>query len=146
MINYTWLFGNGNDKATTNDAVYEYPKSNNPVVYYPKLIATNSCGSDTFTQAITIGPVSVSGLDKAHIGIYPNPASSRINVDLDIALNSKKVQFNFHDICGKTFDCPVTKISGTQYQLDVQAISNGIYSLSVTYEGLCLYQKIAILK
>jgi hypothetical protein len=146
MINYKWLFGKDNDMATTNDAVYEYPKLNNALVYNPKLIASNSCGSDTFTLSINIGTTSVSMLDKAYISIYPNPASTKINVEFDMEPNSKKVQFNLHDICGKTFDCPVTKISGTQYQLNVQVLSNGIYSLSVNYEGLCLYQKVTILK
>jgi len=144
LINYTWLFGKNNDKATTKDAVYDYPKTGS--VFYPMLIASNSCGNDTFSVAITIASSSVSKLDKINVSVYPNPANSKITVQFENKLNSKNLQFTLYDMCGKSLVCPFIKIDGTQYELDVQAISNGIYSLSVQNEGFNVLQKVTVLK
>lgn len=144
LINYTWLFDQNNEKTTTKDAVYNYPKSGG--VFYPKLIASNSCGSDTFSVGITIAPSSVFKIRKSNVSIYPKPASSKITVQLSIESDSKNVNLMLYDMCGKSLICPFVKIDKTHYELDVQAISNGIYYLSVQIAGDNVLQKITVLK
>lgn len=144
LINYTWLFGQNNEKATTKDAVYNYPKSGG--VFYPKLIASNSCGNDTFSIGVTIALSSVSKTGKSNVSIYPNPASSKIIVQLESELNSKNMHLTLFDLCGKNLICPFVKIDNTHYELDVEAVSNGIYYLSFHIEGYNVLQKITVLK
>ncbi len=50
------------------------------------------------------------------------------------------------DLCGKNLICPFVKIDNTHYELDVEAVSNGIYYLSFHIEGYNVLQKITVLK
>jgi len=144
LINYTWLFGKDNDKTTTKDATYDYPKTGG--VFYPMLIASNSCGSDTFMVAITIGASSVSKLNKINVSVYPNPVNSKIMVQFDNELNMKNLQFFLYDMCGKYLVCPFIKTDETHFEIDIENIANGIYSLVIQNDEYNLSKKITILK
>ncbi len=124
--------------------MYNYPKSGG--VFYPKLIASNSSGNDTFSIGVTIALSSVSKTGKSNVSIYPNPASSKIIVQLESELNSKNMHLTLFDLCGKNLICPFVKIDNTHYELDVEAVSNGIYYLSFHIEGYNVLQKITVLK
>lgn len=144
LINYTWQFGKNNDFANTKDAVYEYPKSGG--VFHPRLIASNACGNDTFTLDITITPSSISTWNNISFNIYPNPANSKISIQFEKELNSKNIQFTLYDISGKRLICPFHKTDETNYEMEIDNITNGIYLLAIQNNEYNISRKVTILK
>jgi len=56
-LNYFWDFDNGNTSASANPGPQTFL---NPGTYHPKLIVSNSCGSDTSTASLTVYPVPLT--------------------------------------------------------------------------------------
>ncbi len=60
-ISYKWYFGNG-DSAITQDVQYVYPDTG---TYIVTLIVTDSCGSDTVTDMVTVIPTPIANFSFA---------------------------------------------------------------------------------
>jgi len=77
-----WDFGDGG-KSSKDNALHAYSSNGN---YLVQLIATNSCGSDTAADSITINS-SLVGVDEFRISdgqfrIYPNPTDGRLTIEI----------------------------------------------------------------
>ncbi len=141
---YTWLFDNKNVTAKTRDAFYEYPKSGG--VFNPKLVVSNNCGTDTFSMPISISPSSLYFKNKIQFVVYPNPANSKLTVQFGNELKSENLYFYLSDIYGKEVGLSFYKIDEMNYGIDVQNLSNGIYTLMVKNSYFKISQKITIFK
>lgn len=122
---YAWNFGDGNTSTQASPA-HTYAASGNYVV---TLIATNSCGSDTITQSLTVTDV-VSGLPGATVTLSPNPASHQFAFEVNgVALGS--LQVDMMDMQGKV--CAAWQYAdaavGISQTVDASKFAKGVYFL-----------------
>jgi hypothetical protein len=67
-----------------------------------------------------------------NISIYPNPATSELNISVDLSSMSKEVQYEILDITGKTISFVTRKnIQNEVYTLNTSSLSNGSYFVKV---------------
>jgi len=143
LSNYTWQFTKTNS-ANTKDAEFLYPKSGG--VFTPRLIVSNTCGTDTFETEINLAPSSVTNYDKTYFTIYPNPTSSKLSLRLENDLGIKNLQFLLYDISGKIMKCPHSQITESIYEIEILNISNGIYFLKVQSDEMNIMERVTILR
>jgi PKD repeat protein len=109
----------------------------NPVITYTSsgiknisLSATNASGSSTIiTKTITVN--TCTGLEELtgeQISIYPNPASDYININIDNSIEHATIKLV--DVLGK--EVLLSHATQSNFQLNLNGISNGIYSLNLT--------------
>jgi PKD repeat protein len=109
----------------------------NPVITYTSsgiknisLSATNASGSSTIiTKTITVN--TCTGLEELtgeQISIYPNPASDYININIDNSIEHATIKLV--DVLGK--EVLLNHTTQSNFQLNLNGISNGIYSLNLT--------------
>jgi hypothetical protein len=96
---------------------------------------TNSCGTTTQTQTVTIGcPTAVNNVIAQNITIYPNPAHNMIAVE-----GAERFNFRIINLLG---EC--VKTAQNTNQLSISELANGIYFLQLidTNGTIVLKQKI----
>ncbi len=122
---YLWFMGDGN-KYTVKDFSHKFEYSGN---FEVKLVVTSDkgCVSET-TQIISVFPDGINGPDRNALKVYPNPASTTVNLDLS-DLNGP-AQIRVMDAQGKTV---LEKAStAAQEQLDLSTLADGNYMILVT--------------
>lgn len=144
LCNYNWQFDINNNNSNFKDAIYDYPKLGG--VFHPRLIVSNSCGNDTFSMTINITSSSIVIQEKIGLSIYPNPVNSKIFLRFENALNLESQNLKIYDSCGKEFICRFTKIDGNNYEMDIQSLSNGMYTLLIQNSDFKIANKITVLK
>lgn len=98
-----------------------------------------------FTYSKTI---SIARKNDVKIDYYPNPASSFVNIQLEV----KKYKFVTIDLLDVTGKVIATQSKGrdkgdnTSFVLNVEHIPNGIYTAAVTIDGVLSFHKIAVAK
>ena len=109
----------------------------NPVITYTSsgiknisLSATNASGSSTIiTKTITVNTCTgLEELTSEQIFIYPNPASDYININIDNSIEHATIKLV--DLLGK--EVLISYVTQSTFQLNLNGISNGIYSLNLT--------------
>lgn len=134
---FEWDFGDGNSSSDVNPW-NEYLTAGN---YSVELIASNSfCPEDTITIPIVVlESVTIVELeDNSSVEIYPNPASSELNVSI-VAKTTSSYSISLLSIEGKTIhNFPkLAAIEGTNnFILDLTSIqlSRGIFLLKLSTE------------
>lgn len=98
--------------------------------------------TNTFTTEFT-APLATAQFDATHFNIYPNPASSIVNVVLQNTTEMIST-ISIIDVLGKTIQVQ-SNVNANQISLDVSAISKGIYLIEVsTNEGTKVSKKLVI--
>ncbi|MCF8374528.1 MAG: T9SS type A sorting domain-containing protein, partial [Bacteroidales bacterium] len=90
--------------------------------------ATGCANSDT-TQLIIIFCLSVAEEESLGISVYPNPASSFINIGFKNVLPSGEVACLLFNSTGK--EILVAKPTGFPYQIDISQLKAGLYYLKI---------------
>jgi hypothetical protein len=103
-----------------------YPLSNFPYPADDTYIIYNNIQNETFDE----------------IGVYPNPATNELIINLPDNYNGSWV--SLISLSGKTVLS--TKIFDLVNYIDTQSLNNGIYILKLEKEGRCYYRKIVICK
>lgn len=133
---YIWNFGDGSAEVTGDiNPVHAY---NAPGVYTVTFTALNNgCGS-TATTTITVTN-DATGIGSAATAngftIFPNPASEVANLLLNVDRSTTDVTISIHDAAGRLVSTQqVNEVrSGAMIALPIEALSNGVYQ--VTVEG-----------
>ncbi len=131
----SWLWGfEGGDPETSEDQnpLVTY---NQMGVYNAKLVAGNIHGNDTLIKEmyIQVGPVGIEGMvgHSNSIGIYPNPASSRINIEInDSEFVGSRLQVL--NIKGSIVFSENLSSTSTPRSIDVSNFPKGIYFIKLT--------------
>jgi len=90
---YLWNFGD-NTESNEENPTHTYSEPGN---YQVTLTATNTCGSNTYSQNINVES-SVFGLAENYFKVFPNPAQNTINIKTNV--NKYDIQvFNLQGIC-----------------------------------------------
>ncbi len=133
---YHWNFGDGGTSALANPT-HTYQANG---TYTITLIVSNSCGSDTATNSISILNVGIDNLQSpGFIRIVPNPASDKINI---IATTIEEAQLEFYTLQGQLLLKQILK--DEQEEVDVSILPAGIYFLhlsSSTYSSVLKFIK-----
>lgn len=140
----TWNMGQsgatGNIQITPN-ASHVYHDSG---MFIVSLIVSdfNICLADTATDTVTVSfPLSVNGLQKNSVKIYPNPANDKIFINADEEITTIEI----FDINGKVVYNTKPQ-SGIAVSANISGLANGAYLIKITLlSGNQLTGKISIL-
>jgi hypothetical protein len=134
-IDYTWKFGDGNTSKLF-EPTHIYTVSGN----YKVILEANKCGNtDTISHIVQVTISALNIPDYKVYKIYPNPIENQIT----IAFNKSE---SLQNIVILSIDGKLIKnyenSAGKQIQLDVSQLTNGIYILQFTIEGMKYQYKI----
>jgi hypothetical protein len=124
---YSWDFGDGTT-STDEDPTHTYTADG---TYTVTLTVSSDCGSDTFTQDITIViTVLIEQLKPVEMTVYPNPV--RDNVTLKLSGDGKGY-IALYDITGKEVLRKNIVLNGSaqSHRIDVSTLALGIYEIQV---------------
>lgn len=93
---YDWDFGDSNS-STDSDPIHVY---NNTITYLVTLTVTNECGSDTFSDSITLSSVGLDDLFlDGDVAVYPNPSKGEFTIDMTV-LGSSDIAIKVENMLG----------------------------------------------
>jgi hypothetical protein len=93
-----------------------------------RLKMTDTDGSFKYSNVILLRQLN----DKTVIAVYPNPATATINITMAAVTNNRTVQATIHDVNGKLLKNVTWKQTTNTYQIDVQQLPPGVYTLRVS--------------
>ena len=127
----TWHASNANVSISGTGALSALSVGADTVFY----TVTNSCGNNSASEVITVTPCDATGValvSYAVPNLFPNPASSSINVQWD-ALLTGSVNISIADLAGRVVSSSQLSATGTNAAVvDVSALQNGIYLLTMS--------------
>lgn len=126
---YLWDFGDGNT-STEENPVHEYTFGG---TYPVSLTASNNCSSSSKIEEALI-PL---GISESNIKIFPNPASSIIQIAI-----SKVTTFKIFDLAG---NMKITgSITSDSDQINVSQLGSGVYLIQIEQDGARVTKKISV--
>ena len=140
---FVWDFGDGTT-ARVASPTHWYETAG---TYEVTLTATNDCGTDTYTETITVAPTAAAPEINKEIKIYPNPASNTFTIELEEnALPLHQVQLISMD--GRLLVQKDLKSKGyvSPFQVDVSHLPVGIYYLKLRDAKKMISRKIVVEK
>lgn len=135
---WSWDFGDGGTSSLQNPS-HTYAANG---TYTVCLIVTNSCGSDTSCQTVTVNVVGVDLGTELGLTLWPVPARDALQVALTLP-GTTPLQLNVRDMAGRLLFVHDDPQAAGQWQarLDLHALAAGMYMLEVTGDGLHLMRK-----
>jgi PKD repeat protein len=128
---YLWDFGDGSTSQATNPT-HTYTASGN---YTVTLVASNACGSSSFTQVLQIVLTSASELAFAeYFNLYPNPSDGLFHIELrGQPIAGVPVQFSLYDVLGRRLWLHEADFSSGELRetVQLQQLAGGMYFLEV---------------
>jgi hypothetical protein len=128
-LTFTWNFGDGSPTTTLANPTHTYTANG---TYTVILVATNACGSFTFSETITITGIGYEDLSiGGTIKVYPNPSAGLFNISVDTDLD--ELQVDIFDLSGKQVYSSRDEYvpSGFTRQVDLQELADGMYSIRI---------------
>ena len=123
---YSWNLGDGTIETTT-DVTHNYSENG---TYTVVLSATNSCGTATNSQDVTITNIGILKISAENIQVYPNPVESILNIKLPIS----NVSIQLVNTDGKMLKSLKTT-QNRNVEINVEDLARGIYYLLITSEN-----------
>ncbi|MGQ0827848.1 MAG: S8 family serine peptidase [Bacteroidota bacterium] len=118
---WSWDFGDGGT-STLEHPGHKYTANGS---YNVQLIVSNQCGIDTIIKVITITSVGLNNSTTTASKIYPNPASSKLLIELASGTSNYKGEIRVMDVTGRIVRS--SQVDGNQFIIDISALDNGIY-------------------
>ena len=131
---YSWNYGDGSALGTTPGTnSHSYSSSN---IYTIRLTVTNACGTDTACQSSYAGEVGFAEPWLAQFDLYPNPATTVLNLDLEL---KKAMALSWIVIDAKGSEVlqgNAGRVAGNfRKEFDLQALPSGMYRLLLLADG-----------
>ncbi|MGQ3087102.1 T9SS type A sorting domain-containing protein, partial [Flavobacterium sp.] len=95
--------------------------------------------TNTITTTI-VPPAGVNDLSTKGFVMYPNPASSKITLQMTAEANNASVRII--DVLGKTVG--QSTFTGTQSDIDISMLNSGVYFVTVNADGKMSTQKLVV--
>lgn len=138
---YAWDFGDGGTSTATSPS-HTFAQSGN---YAVRLIATNTCGSDTTIENLT---VVVSGVaiqaNEKYVRAYPNPNNGLFNIDLRL-MNKDNIVMNIYSVTGQlVYTQKLGEINQENIAVDLSTLSAGVYHISIVGKSTQISKRIVI--
>ena len=110
--------------------------------YNVMLVVSNSCGSDTAIQTVSIVGIEESGINNLNIDVYPNPGNGIFNFRFSEASKNISRKIIIYDAIGEKVFSGSTNLS--EYIVNLTNFAPGIYFAEVITNGKKEYKKIII--
>lgn len=138
---YAWNFGDGSSGTDANPT-HVYGSNGTFTV---TLTATNSCGSDTYSDDVTIVGVGIGSVESSLVfSVYPNPNEGVFTVAFSDN-SGKPYSIRVYDLGGKkVFEETLTGSGSVQKQVDLTSLPKGFYTLHLNSEKSSGVQKLTI--
>ena len=132
---YTWTPADHLDDATSQNPVFTATEAGE-FIY----IVTVSDGEESLDATVTftvLDPTDVDEIAGTKVSVYPNPASSTLNINVDNGFTSLNVKFvNIHG--------QIVKEVSNALEINVSDVESGIYFIKIDCDGQQYLQKIVI--
>jgi hypothetical protein len=133
-VTYTWDFGDGSPINTTASPSHTYSANG---TYTIILTVTGPCGTDTYTQVVTISQVGLQDQDLANtLSLYPNPNDGQFTLTFEFE-KAKDVTIEVLDVTGRVvYTDKQTGITSYNKQIGLTTDS-GVYEIRIiTNDGV----------
>ncbi|HZG01454.1 MAG TPA: PKD domain-containing protein [Chitinophagales bacterium] len=121
----SWDFGVAGGTSTDENPLFTYPT---PGAYTVTLVVTNECGTDTFTQNISIS--NVNGLvETFDVTLSPNPSRGFPTLLFNQAVNAHAIDIT--DATGRLMRTIELKNAQQEIVLDTNGLVDGAYFVNV---------------
>ena len=117
---YSWDFGDG---TSSQDAVTTHTFTAG--IHTISLTVTLCGKSETVTQTVTVSSLSINDLKNSNFSIYPNPATTILNITTKSGL---AVQTAVYDMLGRKCNLP----SNDGKSVDVSRLESGSYLIVIS--------------
>lgn len=132
---YTWTPADHLDDATSQNPVFTATEAGE-FIY----IVTVSDGEESLDATVTftvLDPTDVDEIAGTKVSVYPNPASSTLNINVANGFTSLNVKFvNIHG--------QIVKEVANALEINVSDVESGIYFIKIDCDGQQYLQKIVI--
>lgn len=132
---YTWTPADHLDDATSQNPVFTATEAGE-FIY----IVTVSDGEESLDATVTftvLDPTDVDEIAGTKVSVYPNPASSTLNINVANGFTSLNVKFvNIHG--------QIVKEVSNALEINVSDVESGIYFIKIDCDGQQYLQKIVI--
>ncbi|MCB9232406.1 MAG: PKD domain-containing protein [Bacteroidia bacterium] len=136
---WEWNFGDGQTSNAQNPS-HTYAS---PDTFHVCLVVQHPCGNDTICEPLILTGLSALP-DGDQVLVYPNPASDRLFVGLNLAA-TRQVDLELYDASGKLLlQQFVGNVTSETVSLDLGQISAGIYFLHIRTDAGVLTRKVSI--
>jgi hypothetical protein len=105
-------------------------------------LAVSNIRRDTLLIARFIYYDDIDDISAIQMNVYPNPASSRIFIEVDFQGNASEMCYTLTDIQGRLMIRICTE--NTKLVLDVSHLDPGVYSLGFTSGTSQFYRKVVV--
>ncbi|MCB9235108.1 MAG: PKD domain-containing protein [Bacteroidia bacterium] len=137
IFSWNWTFGDGNS-SSNQQASHTYL---NPGTYAVCLTATDSCGTATFCDSVTVDTlIGIAEPGSDFLEVYPNPTSGKFQVKSSRILVGAKVEV--FDLNGQLMLSHPAK--GLLNEIDLSGHSKGIYFVRLQTPSGTLVRKIVL--
>lgn len=111
----------------------------NSGTYAITMVATNAAGTNTAINNIVVDNCSdaVTGIAKTsalyrNVNLYPNPSSGNLNIVTTLSA-SQSLDISIHNSLGQlVLSTKYTNVTTNTFSLNLDAFSNGVYSVTIT--------------
>lgn len=139
---YSWNFGDASPTNNTQNPTHVYTTNG---TYTITLTVTGECGTDTYTQVITITQVGVQDEDIANtLSIYPNPNNGQFTVSFESG-EAKDVTVSLSDVAGRVITSVEQKnVTSFSQQMGSEELADGVYFVNITTNEGVVTRKIVV--
>ncbi|MEL6844251.1 MAG: T9SS type A sorting domain-containing protein, partial [Bacteroidota bacterium] len=128
---YVWQFGDGNSSSQISPT-HTYASGG---TYQVLLIATNDCGSDTFTQEVVVLNTGLSPITELQsLKAYPNPTQSAILIEWELS-SPLEVKLALYNSVGQLIWQEEHQAQQVKLERSLSYLPPGIYHLHLFTEN-----------
>ena len=121
---WSWDFGDGMGVSSIENPNYTYTTNG---IFTVTLIVENGCGTDTYTEQVTITGVGIDENVQSMLVVYPNPVNDFLT--LQIQEDQLGEDYSIRDVTGKVLSSGTFKAIETS--IGVKNFAQGIYFISL---------------
>ncbi len=122
-VTYVWDFGDGNN-STLENPTHTYLSNGTFTVTFT---VTDSCGTNSSTQTVTISGVGLIDLQIDEVVVYPNPSTDVLYVE-----SSRVIQhIEISNITGQQVYSADS--NALEENIDISRLANGTYTVSILF-------------
>lgn len=143
-VDYSWNFGDGSQSVSTMNAVHQYTTSDDYIV---TLTVSNGCGTDIFSQEITVIVTGIEEIQNASsLSIFPNPTKDVMYVSYKSSTGNK-ISWKMIDVAGREV-MSATENGSSQLsnkEINLSGLAKGSYTF-VLADGNIISQKAVVIQ